>query len=267
MRGSDATSAAGPTMKRRPSSMTMPVSEICRAPWAFCSTTRTVRPPSRSREIVSKIWSWLPGDRPSDGSSSSNSCGLASSTIAVSRICCSPPLRLPAMTPSLAESSGKLRQHPVDRLLGGLAAQGEGAQLKVLVHGHQREVATALRHEPDAELQPLLGRQPLDRLPPEVRGAAEMAVEAVDRAQQRRLAGAVRPDDRGDAAGRDGDREIDHHRLVGVADRELVEGEDRLSHGPRARRQPCRDRPQARAGRCGSGWAAHRRSCGPGPAR
>ena len=213
--------------------MTMPVSEICRAPWAFCSTTRTVRPPSRSRAMVSKIWSWLPGDRPSDGSSSSSSCGLASSTIAVSRICCSPPLRLPAMTPSFAESSGNCastRSIACSAALPRKVKAPSSRFSRTVISGKlQRPCGT----KPMPSFSRSLGGSRSIAWPRKCDAAAEMAVEAVDRAQQRRLAGAVRPDDRGDAAGRDGDREIDHHRLVGVADRELVEGEDRLSHGPR----------------------------------
>ena len=81
----------------------------------------------------------------------------------------------------------------VDRQLGYLSAQGEGAQLQILAHGHQRKVATALWHEADAELQPLLGRQPLDQMSAEVRGAVEMAVKTVDCAQQRRLAAPFGP--------------------------------------------------------------------------
>ena len=127
----------------------------------------------------------------------------------------------------LGREQGEPRQHLVDRLPGSRPAQGIGAELEILAHGHQREVAAALRHEADAELQPFLGRQALDGAAAEMDRTAEIAVLAIDRAQQGRLAGAVGADDRADAAGCDVDREINHDRLVGVADRELVDREDR----------------------------------------
>ena len=72
----------------------------------FCSASTTGVPRSATPRTISKISSCACGDRPSDGSSSSSIFGLASSTIAISRICCSPPLRLPASWRRFAAASG-----------------------------------------------------------------------------------------------------------------------------------------------------------------
>ena len=176
------------------------------------------------------------------------------------RICCSPPLRLPASTASLGASSGTAPA--LDRATRRAADPGRASpQLEVLAHGHEGEVAASLRHEPDAELEPRARRQPLDGLAVEPHAAAEVAIHAVDGAQERGLAGAVGPDQRGDGAGRDGGGEVHHHGLVGIARRHPIELEDDIGGARRIRdggggagqvshgRRPARSRAFSQIGR------------------
>ena len=52
-------------------------------------------------------WATIFGARPSDGSSSSSTRGLAISARAITRICRSPPDSVPALRPRAAASIGK----------------------------------------------------------------------------------------------------------------------------------------------------------------
>jgi hypothetical protein len=103
-----------------------------------------------------------------------------------------------------------------------MAAGGQGvaAHLEVFGHTHRRKIAAALRHEADAALQPLPGRQAFDGLALEHDLSGEEAVGAVDGAQQRRLARAVAADQRRDRAGLQAGREFVHDLGVAVACRD-----------------------------------------------
>ena len=58
---------------------------------AFCSTSSTEVPCRLISAMTSPIWPMIRGARPSDGSSSSSSFGLAISARPMASICCSPP--------------------------------------------------------------------------------------------------------------------------------------------------------------------------------
>jgi hypothetical protein len=90
-------------------SMTSARSEISSAPRTFCSTTRTVTPLDAICCTLVNTSPCMRGDRPSEGSSSSSRSGSSSSTIAISRICCSPPDRLPAAVRHFGCRSGRGR--------------------------------------------------------------------------------------------------------------------------------------------------------------
>ena len=116
MRGSAVTSAAGPTMNRRPSSITMPVSEICSAPWAFCSTTSTVRPRPRSPAMVCEDLVLVAGreaerrlvEQQQLRPRLQHHGGLEDLLLAAAEIA--------GQHAELGGEQRKLRQHPVDRL-------------------------------------------------------------------------------------------------------------------------------------------------------
>ena len=99
--------------------------------------------------------------------------------------------------------------HPlVDLLLRALAdAQAEG---DVVPHRHVLEGGVVLEHEADAAV---LGRHARSRPRPGSRPAGVGLLEARDHSQQRRLAAAARPEQRG-------------QRAVGHLDRDVVEGDE-----------------------------------------
>src|SRR5438552_621300 len=72
----------------------------------------------------------------------------------------------------------------------------EGAHLEVLEHAHAREEPPPLRRLRDAHLHDLVGRRRGDVAVPERDRALPRPVQAVDRPERRRLAGAVGPDQR-----------------------------------------------------------------------
>ena len=67
----------------------------------------TVMPDAVNSRMVSNTMSMACGDKPSEGSSSKSKRGRAINTMAISRICCSPPLRLPARVFQRARKRGK----------------------------------------------------------------------------------------------------------------------------------------------------------------
>ena len=145
------------------------------------------------------------------------------------------------------------------RLVGAL----ERAHLEVLEHGHAREEAPPLRRLRDSHLHDRVRGRVGDVLAAEADRALARMVEAVDRAQRRRLAGAVRADQRDDLAlvhlERDALQRLDR-AVVGVDVLELqddgVPG-SRLSHRASP---PCRGRPRSRGRPSGPPAGCPRRS-------
>ena len=103
----------------------------------------------------------------------------------------------------LAVALLQAREIAVDALdVGGdlaAVAARHGADLQVLLDGLARERAAALRHMRDAEPHDVFGRACRDRLAVEA-DLAVGAAHAGERAQRGGLAGAVRAEQRGDAA-------------------------------------------------------------------
>jgi hypothetical protein len=76
-------------------------------------------------------------------------------------------------------------------------------RLHVLEHGQTREDVGPLERAPDAETAEIVRRDARDVAPVELHVAAIGPKVARDQVEQGRLAGAVGPDDRGDAGARD----------------------------------------------------------------
>ena len=106
-----------------------------------------------------------------------------------------------------------------------------GADLEVLPHRHVGEDVRELRHDVHAQLRDRVGPQ-ADQVVSRARSvakddrAAARRHQPVDRLEQRRFAGAVRPDHRDDGAARHVDRNAVQHVLVAVAADEVAHGED-----------------------------------------
>ena len=101
---------------------------------------------------------------------------------------------------ALLEAREELKDVLEVLLDASLVLAHEGAEVKVLHDRHLREDAAALRHLRDALLDDLMGADTGDALPQEGDAARLWLQEARDRAQRRRLAGAVRADERDDLA-------------------------------------------------------------------
>src|SRR5439155_1112656 len=95
--------------------------------------------------------------------------------------------------------------------------------LEVLVHRELGKDVRPLRHVPDPQPLERVRRQALDLATVEDDPTLTRVEEAEDRLEQRRLPGAVRPDDAGDAALRDG-----HSKVVQDVDPLDVSGDDAL---------------------------------------
>ena len=77
------------------------------AAFAFCSTSRTVLPSSRSLVTIEKMSLMTSGASPIEGSSIMISLGRAMSALAMASICCSPPESVPASCRSRSLRRGK----------------------------------------------------------------------------------------------------------------------------------------------------------------
>ena len=181
--------------------------------------------------------------------------------------------QIPCQHVQLGGQHGEESQHAVHRGLDRRAAQRVGAEVEVLAHRHYREVAASLRHKTNAQRQPLARRQLFDLPAFEQQLAPEVLVNAIHGLEQRGFARTVGTDDGGDASRGNGRGEVGDDGLVAVADRERLEFEQgcRCAHVnvlalPAPSRRPGPGKRPARAGRCGSGWAGRRRSCGRTPA-
>ena len=217
MRGSVRTSAAGPSMKSRPCSITSARSEISSAPRTFCSTTRTVTPVAAMLLHGGEDVALHARRQAERGLVEQQQAGLDQQDHRHFEDLLLAAGEIAGLGAPLLAQHREQAGDPLDRrgVLG--AGQRVAAHLEVFLDAHGREVAAALRHEADAALQPLPRRQALDRLALEHDLAGEEAVGAVDRAQQGRLAGAVAADQRRDAAGLQARGELAHDRIVAIA--------------------------------------------------
>jgi hypothetical protein len=104
----------------------------------------------------------------------------------------------------------------------------EAAHLEVLAHAHRRKDVLLLRHVRDAEPADLARRVPRDRLAVEHDRAAARREQAGDRLHERRLACAIRAEDRDDLARPDAQVDALQDLVRGaVAGNDAVDGEER----------------------------------------
>ena len=180
---------------------------------------------------MSKIRSTKIGASPIDGSSSISSFGLAISARPIATICCSPPESVPACCDLRSARRGKERVDTLEVALHLLVAARalERAHLQVLEHAHPREEPPPLGRLRDPELHDLVRGPIRDLLALEADRSPPRAVEAVDRAERRRLAGAVRADQRDDLALPDVDRDALERFDRAVVGVDVLELEDELA--------------------------------------
>src|SRR6267142_584953 len=128
-----------------------------------------VVPASLTCWSVSKMSFTITGARPRLGSSSRSSRGRAMSPRPIAHICCSPPDKVPAI-------------------------RREAAELEVVAHGQRGKELTALRHVGDAARDDLRRAEAVEPVAFELDAPGADRQEPADRAQGRRLAGAVAAD-------------------------------------------------------------------------
>ena len=162
------------------------------------------------------------GDRPAEGSSRISTAGSTTSARATASICRCPPDSAPARA---AGTRGEVREGAVERgdpPSSPRPRQDLRGELEILVNAQRREDVLGLRHE--GETVPHL----LVRGRGGCLGAGEADLpgmhrhEAGDRLDEGRLAGAVRPEQRHELAGGDGEVDAAHDRQVA-----LVAGDER----------------------------------------
>src|SRR5207244_3997134 len=103
-----------------------------------------------------------------------------------------------------------------------------GAELEVLAHAERREHLASFRDVDEAALDDAVTRQTIDALALEADLAAARTQETRDRAQHRRLAGAVRSDHRERLARLDDEVDTAERRHIAV--RDVEPGELQQAH-------------------------------------
>ena len=113
------------------------------------------------------------------------------------------------------------------------AAVGGGAQLEVGAHGLVGEDAPPLRHQGDAVADHAPRRLAAERAAGQRDAPAPRSQHSRQRAQQRRLAAAVRADDRDDLALADRQGEVVQHLDLAVIDDQVTDLEQAHAGAPR----------------------------------
>ncbi len=199
------------------------------ATFTLCSTSTTVVPDAARRSTIGKSWPTTTGARPSDNSSISRMRGLAMKLIASASICCWPPDRSACgVVETLAEDGEHLhhlgggRRHAV-----GVAVTGPAGQLQVLADGQRAEDALTTGHLGDPERGDLVRWCMRDLTTVEHDRPAIGLDDAADRLQERRLAGAVRAEQRHDLALDEFHVDAVQHAPAGVPGLDTAEQEQR----------------------------------------
>ena len=200
------TSSAGvPVARTRPASSTTTWSASSAASWVWCVVSRSVVPCSRSSRISSCTASLACGSSPAVGSSSSRTSGRPTSAVASARRCRSPPDSRRTRPPPegrQAQSVGELAE-----VARPGVHRGDVAQHLSCRHG-QRQPAV-LEHHADPGAQRAVVRRTAEHLDL----AAGRGAQPDHALHEAGLAGAVRPEQRGEPAARR--REVDAgERLV-----------------------------------------------------
>ena len=278
------TVSGGPSATTRPSAMTTTQSAMWRTMCMSCSTNSTVMPRSLRSRMWSSSDSVSAGLTPAIGSSSITSVGSLMSARAISSSLRWPPesdggevvglgveleaLRAARAPCSSISSSCVAPERRDEARPEPLAALPGRAELHVLEHRQQRQRLGELERAHLAHARDLEGRDAGERLAVERPRAAVGLVEAAQQVEQRRLAGAVGADERGDGAARDlevldvdggeaaeaAGHVVDDHDRVGLGDagHGIALGETAglgAADAARGRRRPA-PRPGCRCSRC-----------------
>ena len=196
-----------------------------------CSTSSSVTRSSRCNAAMrSKIRSAIVGASPIDGSSSSKRRGAEAMPRPIASICCSPPDSVPAIWRRRSASTGNsVKMRSRLRAQSARPRTRVGAHFEVFEDRQRGENLPPLRHMRDAEMG-ALGGGTASRSRPSNRILPPAGVDrAGDRLEQRRLAGAVRADDRDELSLADGQRHAAQRRQPAIADREAVDLKHRAS--------------------------------------
>ena len=154
------------------------------------------------------------GARPSESSSQRRRRGFDISARPIAAICCWPPERSVAGTSAML---GEHREELVDAVeRPGAGAAAMGAEPEVLLDREAREQPAAFRHHGDAQAHDLMRGHRADGAAVESHHVVAAGERAGDRAQERRLAGAVGADDGDGLALLDGDIDIEQRLEVTV---------------------------------------------------
>ena len=257
--GSRMTVCGSPSATMRPSAITTTQSAMWRTMCMSCSTNSTVMPSSfRSRMWSSSDWVSA-GFTPAIGSSSMTSVGLGHERAR----------HLEQLALTAGEAGGEvvglgveleLREQAHGALLDlvvllapdrgdqalpeALAALPRRTELHVVEHGQQAERLGQLEGADQAHARHLVGGHAATAsVPSKLHVAAVRLVEAGEQVEQRRLAGTVRADQRGDRAARDLEvLDVDGGEAAERA-ADVVGDEDRVDlRARRARRRRCAGR-------------------------
>ena len=190
-----------PRSRPGPTSSTYARAAASSATFAFCSTTSTVSPSSSFSSLTIRKSSWtMVGASPSDGSSSISSRGRADERAGEREHLLLAAAQRARLLVAAALQPGEVLED-ARRLLAQRAplAADVRAHAEVLPDGQLREEAAALGNVRDAGARDRVRLAARDRLAVED-DLAGLAHDSRDRAQRRRLAGAVGAEQRDDLA-------------------------------------------------------------------
>ena len=159
------------------------------------------------RAMIAKISSTSLGARPIDGSSSSSAFGPAASARAIASICCSPPESEPAGDVAARAQDREALEEPADRRRSRLR-RAPPPRLADFPRRSSARACAGLRERAAARADERVRRELGDVGAVEDDAAAAFGDDRRDREQQRRLAGAVRADDRAQRAGFERDVDV-----------------------------------------------------------
>src|SRR6266498_189599 len=228
----------------RPPSSTYAVLARPSATCANCSISRIPTPSAASEASTGTNRFTTTGARPNDSSSTSSVDGRETIACASTTICCSPPDRNPPCGLPARLELGKQSKRIVDTTRRGLPRERVRRHAQVLGDRQVGQQAPPLGHHRYSRLSNLF-RRPTGQIEIAQQHASRTRTKhATHREDQARLARAIRPQQRGDFAGRRGQRHVAHHVAGSACDRHLLEdqgaaGTNNCSSVPRYARTTC----------------------------
>ena len=181
-------------------------------------------------------------------------------------ICCSPPESVPARWPPRSAIHGKYSATRSMSAFDRAVAAGVRAELEVLRRPSARRTCRGPRARARCPRCATASGPPCSGLPVELIAPVRRD-RARDRAQRRRLAGAVRAEHRDDLALVDVERDVAERLHRPVPRRDAVQLEERASSLGCSSLARSRDRPRSRPGRPAPRRAGRPRSCARSSAR